>query len=97
MRHSNRFKTKEAQEHHTAKAHEWNARMDENNKAEIEDRFDVEVRILTTNTLRITDGKKRLDLYATKYFKVEENKRGSYSYFDRDKLISEYFGIEKKK
>lgn len=92
---SNRFKTEENRDWHTRTAHENNMSMDRMHKEDIEKKFGLKVDILTTNVLRITDGKKKLDLYERRYFKVDIHERGGYTYFNRDDLIAEYFNIKK--
>jgi hypothetical protein len=58
------------------------------------DIYGLEGRILTTTSIRLTDGEKILDLYSTKYFKVSIKERGDIT-TDKE-IIEGYFSGSKE-
>jgi len=92
-RHSNKFKTKEDQEWHTRTSYEAVKSVDEARAASIREQYKLDVKILTMHTLRLSDGNKRLDLYESRYFKVDTGERGNYGWLTQDELIKDYFGL----
>lgn len=65
---------------------------DKARKAKIQEAFDLEVTIFNEGSIRITDGEKRLMLYAKRYYKLDTLKRGKIE--DEMKLIADYFNIK---
>lgn len=95
-RYSRRFKTEEDKNWHTKTQFEAQRMVDNDFCDTINKEFGLKAKILTQNVIRITDGKKKLDLYETRYFKVEINERGDYNRNDSEslkKLITDYFNV----
>lgn len=57
--------------------------------------FGLDSRILTHNTIRITDGKKAIDLFfkRDRYFKLENKERGYFKGEFGEETIKEYFKL----
>lgn len=91
---SRRFKTEENRQWHTDMCHKDNRSLDELQKEYYETNYGLKAEIFATHCIRLTDGKKKLDIYPSRYFKVDTGERGGCDYFDRDKIIQEYFNIK---
>lgn len=63
---------------------------------EITKKYGLQVKQLNHSTIRITDGKKRLDLFAKKYHKIDIGERGRLSQVNIDEMILEYFNKNQK-
>jgi hypothetical protein len=90
---SNRFKTDEARERHTKASFEAILAYDNSRIENIKNEYGLHCIRLSEYTIRVTDGNKRLDLYKTRYFKVDTGERGNLTYVGRDNLIREYFNL----
>jgi hypothetical protein len=88
---SNIFKTEEDRVWHTKTQFEAQTSYDKARIEAIKRDYDLDCKRLSQNVIRITDGNKRLDLYETRYFKVDTGERGNIR--DKDKLIREYFNL----
>lgn len=90
---SNRFKTEEYRAWHTKTQFEAQTSYDKERSKAIKRDYDLDCKRLSQNVIRITDGNKRLDLYETRYFKVDTGERGNISDIGEDKLIRQYFNL----
>ena len=90
---SNRFKTDEAREWHTKTSYEAILAYDNARIEDIKNKYGLDCVRLSQYTIRVTDGNKRLDLYKTRYFKVDTGERGNLTYAGTDNLIREYFNL----
>ena len=91
---SNRFKTEADREWHTETQLEIHAEVDNDTCAAITKATGLACKVLTMCVVRVTDGKKRLDLYKRRYHKVDTNERGDLEGCEHThKLLVEYFGL----
>ena len=90
---SNRFKTEEDRAWHTKTQFEAQASYDKARREAIKRDYGLDCKSLSQNVIRITDGNKRLDLFESRYFKVDINERGNIRDIGEDKLIREYFNL----
>ena len=90
---SNRFKTEQDREWHTKTQFEAQISYDKARSEAIKNDYGLECARLSQNVIRISDGNKRLDLYETRYFKVDTGERGNIRDIGEDRLISEYFNL----
>ena len=90
---SNRFKTEDDRAWHTKTQFEAQTSYDRTRRESIKSDYGLDCKKLSQNVIRITDGNKRLDLFETRYFKVDTNERGNIRDIGEDKLIREYFNL----
>ena len=90
---SNRFKTEEQRAWHTKTQFEAQMSYDKARCEAIKNDYGLQCKRLSQNVIRITDGNKRLDLYETRYFKVDTGERGNIRAVGENKLIREYFNL----
>lgn len=55
--------------------------------------FGLEAKAMTQGVVRVTNGRKTVDLYKKRYHSIEEDKRGTY--FDDIKFLTKHFNIRK--
>ncbi len=90
---SNRFKTEKDREFHTKMQFEAQLSYDKSRVKHIKEYYSLDCEILSKNVIRITNGIKRLDLYETRYLKLDTGERGDIREIGEGKLICNYFNI----
>ena len=90
---SRRFKNDKERDWHTKIQLEAVESLDNSMKDTIE-KLGLNVKIMNSHSLRVTDGIKRLDLYANRYWKLDTNERGNCSFAPyKIELVKEYFNL----